>query len=262
MDRELTRAELDELLPLYAIDALDGEEREQVARYVARDAAARAEVEGLREATAYLPHPSREAPAALWHNIENALQVPRDTERDDAPPPAPRLVFSAAPRAQRRRAPWLAIAAAVLLIIATAIGAMLAVRVAHQQDRIDALAAEMHHHSMAHQAAMAMTVPGAHSAMLTSDTGNSAQVVMLPDGSGYFMHSDLAALPLGRTYQLWAEIDNGTATPRYVSVGVLGRAPSVVAFRADHNVTGFTVTEESAGGSTSPGTSMLQGTIS
>ena len=34
MDRELTRAELDELLPLFALDALDGEEREQVARYV------------------------------------------------------------------------------------------------------------------------------------------------------------------------------------------------------------------------------------
>ena len=32
MDRELTRAELDELLPLFALDALDGEEREQVAR--------------------------------------------------------------------------------------------------------------------------------------------------------------------------------------------------------------------------------------
>ncbi len=32
MDRELNRAELDELLPLYALDALEGEEHEQIAR--------------------------------------------------------------------------------------------------------------------------------------------------------------------------------------------------------------------------------------
>ena len=55
MDRELTRAELDELLPLYALDALDGEEREQVVRYVERDEAARREVLSLREAAALIP---------------------------------------------------------------------------------------------------------------------------------------------------------------------------------------------------------------
>jgi anti-sigma factor RsiW len=66
MDRELTRAELDELLPLYALDALDGEEREQVARYTERDAAARAEVLSLREAVALLPQPDTRAPASLW----------------------------------------------------------------------------------------------------------------------------------------------------------------------------------------------------
>ena len=48
MDRELTRVELDELLALYAVDALEGNERAQVARYVERDQAARAEVQSLR----------------------------------------------------------------------------------------------------------------------------------------------------------------------------------------------------------------------
>lgn len=62
MDRELNRAELEELLPLYALDALDGEERDQVARYVARDDDARAEVASLREAVSFLPTRGVRAP--------------------------------------------------------------------------------------------------------------------------------------------------------------------------------------------------------
>ncbi len=76
MDRELTRAELDELLPLYALDALDGEEREQVARYVDRDDAARAELMSLREAVALLPPPDSRAPTSLWSTIETGLDAP------------------------------------------------------------------------------------------------------------------------------------------------------------------------------------------
>lgn len=273
MDRELTRAELDELLPLFALDALEGEEREQVARYVSRDAFARAEVESLRDAATYLPHPPVSAPADLWQGIEHELRSPGAPEAPSTPPaPAPpgdlpAIAFLDARRPAPRRSPsrrarWLGVAAAVVLLLAITVSAVLAVRVAHQQDRIDALASEMHHDTMAKQAEMALTVPGAHSAMLTSATGSSAQVVMLPDGAGYFMHSDLAALPQGRTYQLWARVEDASGTSRYVSVGVLGRNPSVVPFRSDDAVTGFLVTEEDAGGDASPTTPMIEGVIS
>src|SRR5207237_4793465 len=98
VDRELTRAELDELLPLFALDALDGEEREQVARYVERDQAARAEVLSLREAVAVLPPPDARAPESLWDTIERSLGEP-------APPlravPTP---TGASPRRRERRA--------------------------------------------------------------------------------------------------------------------------------------------------------------
>ncbi len=77
MDRELTRAELDELLPLFALDALDGEEHAQVARYVERDEAARSEVHSLREAVALLPPADVRAPASLWSNIEGSLDARR-----------------------------------------------------------------------------------------------------------------------------------------------------------------------------------------
>ena len=83
MDRELTREELDELLPLYALDALDGEEREQVARYVDRDDSARAEVESLREAASFLPRSDVRAPASDVHiPLSAALYRLRVVEAD------------------------------------------------------------------------------------------------------------------------------------------------------------------------------------
>jgi len=267
MDRELTRVELDDLLPLFALDALEGEEREQVARYVSRDAFARAEVESLRDAATYLPHAPRPAPADLWRGIEDALRSTDEPGTPVSPSDTPTITFLDPRRTDpRRTAPrrtrWLAVAAAAVLLVAISVSAVLAVRVSHQQDRIDALASEMHHDTMAKQAEMALTMPGAHSAMLTSANGTSAQVVMLPDGSGYFMHSDLAALPHGRTYQLWARIEDTNGSTRYVSVGVLGRDPSVVPFRSDDAVTGFVVTEEDAGGGASPAAPMVEGAIS
>ncbi len=239
MDRELTHDELDELLPLYALDALEGEERAQVARYVARDAAAGAEVESLREAASYLPHPPRQAPGALWAGIEQALGAPQAGSGDLRPaplsplptlhaPPAP----ASSPRSSRPRTRVFAIAAAVLLVVAVSVSAVLGVMVAHQQDRIDALADEMHHDTVQRQAAMASSMPGAHTASLAAESGASAgKVVMLPDGSGWFVQSDLEALPAGRTYQLWAVVDDGAGGTRYVSVGVLGREPEATAFR-------------------------------
>jgi len=281
MDRELNREELDGLLPLYALDALEGEERAQVARYVARDADARAEVDSLREAASFMPHPTRHAPPSLWSGIEQALGGSPDTSRETPPAPLAALpsptpapdpdvapagdVAPIRPRDRRDRRDRnrvFAIAAALVLLLAVSVSAVLGVVVAHQQDRIDALANEMHHDTITRQAAMASTMPGAHSARLTADSGTTAgRVVMLPDGSGWFLHSDLAALPAGRTYQLWAVVDDGAGGTRYVSVGVLGREPDATAFRVSAPVTGFVVSEEPVGGATSPGAMVAQGSM-
>jgi anti-sigma-K factor RskA len=283
MDRELTRVELDELLPLFAVDALEGEEREQVARYVERDAAARAEVDSLREAASFLPHPPRHAPPSLWAGIEETLRGPADASprppvlplarpnavllAESSPrelPPA-KLLPRGSPPDERRPQPWsrrtklLALAAAVALLLAVSVSAVLGVQVANQQDRIDALAAEMHADTVSRQAAMARTMPGAHSARLMADGDAAGQVVMLPDGSGWFVHSDLAALPEDRTYQLWAVIDDGAGGARYVSVGVLGREPGATAFRATAPVRAFAISEEPVGGASSPGTMVASG---
>jgi anti-sigma-K factor RskA len=248
VDRELTRAELDELLPLFALDALDGEEREQVARYVERDGDARAEVESLREAVAFLPTRDVRAPDTVWAGIEGALDAP--SSEVSAPPL--RLVAAEAPVAKptyrsRRVAALLAAAAIVLAVV-------LGVQVVRQQGRIDDLAAEMHSDPMEQQAMAARGSSDAHvislDAMVEGDGG--AEVVMLPNGTGYLMGKELPALDGDRTYQLWAKVGEGDTT-RMVSLGVLGREPGISPFRLAATPTMFEVTTEPATGSAEPG---------
>ncbi len=253
MDRELTRAELDELLPLFALDALDGEEREQVARYVDRDDAARAEVVSLREAIAVLPPPEARAPASLWSAIERSLDAPAPD------PPALRALPSLgrpAPTRRRDRRSY-RVAAAVLAAAAMVAIAALGVQVARQQDRIDGLAAEMHGRTLHEQAMAARSAKDAHVITLDATEGTGhAEIVMLPDGTGYFMDHDLPELASGSTYQLWAKVGVPTS-PRMVSVGVLGANPGVTAFHLAAPTMGFEVTEESAPGVQTPGDAVV-----
>jgi len=255
MGRELTPAELDELLPLYALGALDADELEQVEQYVRRSTVARDEVTSLREAASLLPNPQASAPAWLWTRIEGKLTEPPPNKLV-APAPAPLRPRQLPSRRTRPRRVLLA-STALVACIAIGISAFLGVKVAGQQSRIDQLAALMHHDTMANQADAAKAVRGAHLVMLTSaDATYTAQVVMLPDGTGYLMHPELPKLDAGHTYQLWAK--TGTpAAPTMISAGVLGRAPSVTAFRVAAPAFGFEVTEEVATGAPAPTTTPM-----
>jgi hypothetical protein len=246
MDRELTRAELDELLPLHALDALDGEELEQVERYVARDEAARVEVASLREAASWLPPADVRAPESLWGDIEQALEA-----RDPGDASAPKLL--ALETAHRRpRGPLGRRLVAVLAAAAIVLALVLGIQVVRQQQRIDDLAAEMHSDPLERQARAARASADAHVITLSAvDDGDGAEVVMLPDGTGYLMEHELPALGEGSTYQLWAKVGEGDIA-RMVSLGVLGRAPGITPFQLAANPTMFEVTEEPANGSDAP----------
>jgi anti-sigma-K factor RskA len=260
VDRELTRVELDELLALYALDALDGEEHAQVTRYVERDVAAREELDSLRQAVSWLPPDDVRAPASLWAGIEGALDV-----SSRAPEP-PRLRFAAAEaatatdpgRATRRGRRVVAVLAAAAIVIALVLG----VQVSRQQHRIDDLAAEMHRDPMERQAMTARASPDAHVIPLDAMQGGAgADVVMLPDGTGYLMGRELPELDAGRAYQLWATVGEGPGA-RTVSLGVLGRAPGISPFRLAATPTMFEVTAEPAGGSDAPGGAVvLRGSV-
>jgi anti-sigma-K factor RskA len=256
VDRELTRAELDELLPLYALDALDGEEREQVARYVARDVDARVEVDSLREAVSFLAAREEAAPSTLWAGIEGALDAPSTAL--EAPPlrlPTAESSTEEHPRRGRRAVALLAAAAIVLALV-------LGVQVVRQQGRIDDLADEVHRDPMEQQAMAARASSDAHVITLDAMTGDGgAEVVMLPDGTGYLMDHELPVLDGDGTYQLWAKVGDGD-TARMVSLGVLGRQPGISPFRLAAEPTMFEVTAEPASGSDTPGTNVvLRGTV-
>jgi anti-sigma-K factor RskA len=252
VDRELTRAELDELLPLFALDALDGEERAQVERYVARDEAARAEVQSLREAVALLPAAGAPAPPSLWSTIEGSLG---DGGAHEAPPL--RLAPPASPASRRHPRKPVRVAAVVLAAAAIVAVAVLGIQVVRQQDRIDDLAAEMHRTPMRDQAVAARASKDAHVIRLGATTGaGDAEIVMLPDGTGYFMDHHLPALPAGSTYQLWAKVGEPDSS-RMVSLGVLGADPGVVPFHLSAPVTMFEVTKERAPGSGAPNDSIV-----
>ena len=187
MDRELTRAELDELLPLFALDALDGEEREQVARYVERDDG------GTRRGARRCAKRSRSCRRPMCarrrrcgRRIEGSLDAPRadSLRRRCALVPTPArsdvgrraVVTDGASRCRRG-----CVAIAVL-----------GVQVARQQDRIDDLAAEMHRDPMQQQALAARASKDAHVIALEAMSGRGKrEIVMLPDGTGYFMDHEL-----------------------------------------------------------------------
>ena len=140
---------------------------------------------------------------------------------------------------------------------------MLGLQVARQQDRIDDLAAEMHRDPLQQQALAARASPDAHVIPLDAMSGSgNAEIVMLPDGTGYFMDHGLPALTGDATYQLWAKVGDASSA-RMVSLGVLGGDPGVSPFRLAAAPSMFEITREPASGSPTPGdTVVMRGVLS
>jgi anti-sigma-K factor RskA len=248
--RDLTPAELDELLAAFALDAVDDDERVQVEAWIARTPRARRDVDELRETASLLTlsPADDELPADLWSRIESHLS--------EAPPPlrlAPVYALDAADapanRTRSARRTWLVgIAAAVAVVIAVAVGIVAAQKNSDQDARLAQLAEGMHGTAMERAASAAAMEPGSRVAQLVADDGKvMANIVTTDDGRGYLVVERLPRLPEGQTYQLWALMPDGME-PTMVSVGVLGRAPAVSAFTADTKVTGYGLTMEDAPG--------------
>ncbi len=241
--------DLDSLLGAYALDALDADERARVDAYLREDAAARAEVDDLRETAAslaLLPDTPMEAPPELWARIQDAIVAQPDAR---APEPATSNATItptdelATRRSQRSRVRWIApaVAAAAIAIV------VLAVQVVSLHGRLDT-AQQLGSKATAAAFDRAAKARGAREVGLESASGTQlARVVLLPDGTGYLRGDRLAALSEKQTYQLWAVTGNAAA-PVVVSAGVLGPDPSAVVFHASGPVHGFAVTVETAGG--------------
>jgi hypothetical protein len=240
-----THHDIQELLGAFALDAVDADERDVIEAHLAGCPRCRAEVEGHRETAALLAHSGDRAPDNVWDRIAEAL--------DEAPPaldlarlgPADELAGRRArflPRSipLRAAAATMAVAAALTLFVGVALGR----RDRGNLDRLNQAVAAMQSAAVADAASVALSDPSAEQVKLASTDGKAtAQVVRLPDGTGYLVPTGLAALPAGRVYQLWA-----VRSDAKISLGVLGARPAVSAFRMTGPVLAYAVTEEAAGG--------------
>ena len=254
MGRELSHGEVVDLLGAYALDALDTSEHDAVDRHVGGCQECADEVVQHREVAGLLTPGWAQPPAGLWEKIAASLE--------DVPPPLdltpviamkPRdgmagrggdgIRRSAAHRRRPRRSLGVGIAAMVA-VAAVALVGVLGVRVADDRRRIDQLAAGQNGDALQRTVDAALAAPGARKVSLTSADGfRNVDAVVLPDGIGYLVTSNLPALAKERTYQLWA-VDGTTR----ISIGVIGAEPHVVPFKMDPKVSTLAITDEVAGG--------------
>ena len=98
--------------------------------------------------------------------------------------------------------------------------------------------------------ATALTTPG-HQVVTLTGAGNKtlAKFVTLPDGQGYLISSSLPTLAKSSTYQLWGIVKGSP-----VSIGVMGRSPTNVAFTlaSSPGPSVLAVTVEPSGGAIKP----------
>lgn len=237
MGRELTHAELQELLGAYSLDAVDDAERHVVEDHLDSCRQCRAEVSEHREVAALMGAGWSPAPEGVWDRIAGTLEET---------PPAMRPVASLDDARERRRrrltGPMRAVAA-VGVAAAVAMVAVLGYTIVDTKGRVSDVAASLDG-NVARTAEAAAREPGARTVELKSVSGaQTAEAVLLRDGTGYLVNANLPRLREDRTYQLWAVVGQNK-----ISVGVLGPRAGPVAFHTSGDVAALAITEEVAGG--------------
>jgi len=224
---------------VYALDAVDGRDRDRFEHHLARCPSCRIEVHGLQEtATRFALAVSAPPPAQLKIQVMAAAARTRQLSPlpDVRPLPAP------GPGWLRRFAVPVAAACLVLAIV---LGTLLAI----SRSQLGAERAQQR------EIAAVLNAPGARIVRGRTALGGSATVVVAPKLHRLvFTSTGLPSLPGSEVYQLWVIAPAGTAT----SAGLLARAAdgSTVPVLASGLAAGdrIGVTVEPAGGTTKPTT--------
>jgi anti-sigma factor RsiW len=258
---EPSHAEIEALLGAYALDATDPQESALVEQHLLTCVRCATEVAQHYEVAGLLANSGGEAPPQVWDGIAAQLEgsEPPSWDRlaarlgdsrpvadgngdgDDADDGAARIVPIA--RARSRR---LARAGGVVAAAAVALAVVLGVQVDHLHHQLNTPAL-----TRAEQSALAQ--PSTQRIELrppsSASSATTVTVVLTRSGTGFVQGRALAALPTGRTYQLW-----GMVGGQSVSLGLLGRAPHVAPFSAAGHagLRGFAITDEQAGGAVTP----------
>jgi len=247
---ELKHHEIEELLGVYALDAVSAEEADLVEIHLRECPRCRAEVADHREVAASLAHVGSSAPPGVWSRIAGSLE--------EVPPQLDMArVVSMRGRTPRRSVPLRA--AAAMVAAAAAVIALLSVQVSHLDGRTDQLASALRKQGIDQAVQSALFDNTARRVDLRSDDGVTfAKAVVRDNGEAYLVGNNLPKLPEDQTYQLWAVTGGQT-----VSVGVLGSDPGVSAFKVSgQNVSLLALTAEQAGGvATSTKTPIVRGLL-
>jgi anti-sigma-K factor RskA len=230
--------EIEALLGAHALDAVSDDERREIEAYLATDPRAREEVAQHREVASMLAFTGAPAPEGLWDRIVASLE--------ESPPPAEvslaPVTRLASERARRRR--WTRLVAAAAAAAAVAIG-LLTAEVVDLNHKVDSARVADPIEQGAQQALKDPTARLAH--LASADGRYDVLAAVRPDGTGYLVSHKLPPAAEGHTYQLWGIVEG-----KPISLGLLGREPSVVSFRADGPVTTLAVTEEDRAGAVAP----------
>ncbi len=217
-----------ELIPLFALDALPEPERDAVDAHLDSCMVCLEQLGRYLAVTAALV-PDQPAPRHVWGaitaSIEEGVERRRSTSEAEG-----RI------RGRDRRgrlAVWIGsigAAAAAAVAILLAVGS---------SDR--ALSEEM----ILAAAEVAVSQPGSYVGEFIVDETSVARVILTASGQGFFIPDDrLPVLDVSKTYQLWVV----TTDDAVISGGVVGNSPGPSAFTWDGPVSGFALTREVAGG--------------
>jgi anti-sigma factor RsiW len=228
----MTHDEIRELLGVFALDALDEGEADEVRRHLVDCPRCRAEVADHQEVAALLAYAGAPAPPQLWDRIASRLEEP---------PPA--LQLEPVRGQGRKRTPPRMVslqAAAVAFVVAAASIIGLGVEVIRLDRRLPAAPGQV---TLADRIAHAETEPGAVKVRMGSSSGAWADAVVLPNGEGYLVDAKLTPLAPGHVYQLWGQVQG-----KLISLGVLGPDPNQAAFPSQPHTVLLAVTAEAAPG--------------
>ena len=239
MTTELTHDEIRDLLAVYALDAVEGDERDLLEGHLAGCPQCRAEVADHRETAALLASAGATAPEGLWDRIAAsleeappALELARVVPMQDRAAGGGSARVAATSSRPRRPFAWIAAAAAAAMI------AVLGVQVVRLSDRVDRQDREA-------DLAAVLRDPDSQVVQLTSaDESADVEVVIDEQGVAHLVRHSLPRLPSDRTYQVWAVVGG-----EKISLGLLGNEPEPTAmFRVSPGAQAIALTEEVAGG--------------
>lgn len=227
----IDRTQIEELLALYALDALDADERSDAERLLAQDPALWHVVGDHHAVLGVLAEEVEHAPStlspAVWGHIVSAI------EGSEEPAPAFR------PAAAERRTRWFSRAAMALSAAALVVSGFVGYQLfsGAETDQLQAAVDDL----LRDPAARVVTMAAPDGAPV------EARVVIGSDGIGYVYADTLPALAEDRTYQLWAIVD-GVAGQQVISAGIMGSDPNISPFQVSGELVGLAITNEVAGG--------------